>query len=57
MKKDNKKISRKTAAQALFELAKCYEVNHLQAGVSSVTLVLSSIATALIAPPMVRFIF
>ncbi|GAB1401468.1 LrgB family protein [Elusimicrobiota bacterium] len=37
--------------------AKCYEVNHLQAGVSSVTLVLSSIATALIAPPMVRFIF
>ena len=26
MKKDNKKISRKTAAQALFELAKCYEV-------------------------------
>ena len=24
--KDNKKISRKTAAQALFELAKCYEV-------------------------------
>lgn len=37
--------------------AKCYEINNLQAGVSSVTLVLSSIATALIAPPMVRFIF
>ncbi|MDD5021610.1 MAG: LrgB family protein [Endomicrobiaceae bacterium] len=37
--------------------AKCYEVNKLQAGVSSVTLVLSSITTAILAPPIVKLIF
>jgi putative effector of murein hydrolase len=37
--------------------AKCYEVNKLQAGVSSVTLVLSCITTAIFAPPIVRLIF
>lgn len=37
--------------------ARCYEVNKLQAGVSSVTLVLSGVTTALFAPPIIRLIF
>jgi len=37
--------------------AKCYEVNQLQAGVSSVTLVLSCITTAIFAPLIIKLIF
>ncbi len=37
--------------------AKCYEVNQLQAAVSSVTLILSCIVTAVIAPLIIKIIF
>lgn len=37
--------------------AKCYEVNRLQAGVSSVTLVLSCVVTAIFAPLVIKIIF